>query len=145
MLLQVGVDSFAETVNQVEVGCGGEQLREKFGSGFVLTEANILDTPGTPNCPPPGPFDEALRRVIASGEPRIWPLFTEVDADHGLVRVSGWVGARVVAAERHPGGGVLLVLQPAVICHTATVTERRASPPAFWANNQTVCRVRLAE
>jgi hypothetical protein len=91
-------------------------------------------------------LDEALREVVASGQPRIWQLFSGVDEEHGLVRVSGWVGARVVSAAATDEGGVRLVLQPAVMCHPAAVTEHgRAVAPAFWGANRTVCRVRLAQ
>jgi hypothetical protein len=90
-------------------------------------------------------LDDALRGVCDSGEPRIWPLFSTVNEDDGSVRVTGWMAARVVASSPAPGGGIQLILQPAVVCHPSAVTEQRTSPPLFWAINRTVCRVRLAE
>lgn len=145
LFLQIGAQDSAETVEQVRSGVTHNQLRGKFGSGLVFAEDNILEVIGSPDCPSEGSFDAALRHRIAAGEPRLWPLFTEVNEEAGLVRLNGWVGARIVSAERHPGGGVMLVLQPAVVCHTAAVTEQRSPAPVYVANNRTVCRVRLAE
>ena len=150
LFLQVGVDSFAETAAQV---CGGivrNQLEKKFHSGLVFANDNRLNIPGSPNCPPPNNparqmIDDALRGVVESGEARIWPLFSEVDEENAVVRVSGWMAARVAAVGRTEGGGIQLTLQPAVIAHRSAVTEHRANAPAFWANNRTVFRVRLAE
>lgn len=149
-LLQVGVDSFEETVAQVVSGMTRDQLRRDFDSGFVFAHDNRLNIPGTPECPKVGSparefIEAALRRVMESGEARLWPLFAEVDEDDSRVRVSGWMAARVAAIGQTEGGGIKLTLQPAVLAHRSAVTESRAEEPAFWANNRTVYRVRLAE
>ena len=58
---------------------------------------------------------------------------------------TGWMAARVVAITPGKDGGINLVLQPAVVHHPSVVTEHRQPEPMFWAQNRTVCRVRLTE
>jgi hypothetical protein len=150
VFLRVGVHTFADTVEQVRSGLNRGHFRGQFGDGgAVLGPDNTLHIPGTPDCPGEGLparrlIDEVLRGVCERGEARIWPLFSDVDEDGGLVRVTGWMAARVVGCDPAPGG-IKLTLQPAVVCHPSAVTEHRSSPPAFWAVNRTICRVRLAE
>ena len=149
LFLQVGVKSFGETIDQLHSGINRQQLREFGSSGFVLGQDNTLALPGTPDCPKVGQstrrvLDETLQGICGSGEARIWPLFSNASED-GTVQVTGWMAARVVACSPVAGGGIELTLQPAVVCHPSAVTEHRSSPPAFWAINRTVCRVRLAE
>jgi hypothetical protein len=149
--IQVGVQAASETVEQIRSGLNRDQLRAQFGtSGFVLGLDNSLQLPGSHECPgTEAPtrslIDESLQGVVASCEPRIWPLFSGVNEEDGSIRVTGWMGARIVACGPAPGGGIALTLQPAVICHPSVVTEQRQNPSPFWAGNRTVCRVRLAE
>lgn len=150
VFLQLGAESFVETVGQVRTGVTRAQLGRKYGSGLVLADDNTVAVAGSPDCPESGNearqlIDGALAELAASGEVRIWPLFSEVDEENSLVRVNGWVAARVVSVGRTEGGGIKLILQPAVLAHRAVVTERRVTDPLFWANNRTVFRVRLAE
>jgi hypothetical protein len=151
VFLKVGVHTFDDTVEQVRSGMNRGHFRGQFGDGgVVLGPDNALHIPGTPDCPGESQptrrsLDEVFRGVCERGEARIWPLFSEVDEDSGLVRVTGWMAARVVGCDVASGGGIKLTLQPAVVCHPAAVTEHRSSPPAFWAINRTICRVRLAE
>ncbi len=150
VFLQIGANSFGETIDQLRSGMNRQQLLEFGGSGFVLGLDNTLHLRGTPDCPAAEQstrrtLDAALRDVRDSGEARIWPLFSDVNEDEGTVQVTGWMAARVVACSPAAGGGIKLTLQPAVVCHPSAVTEHRSSPPAFWAINRTVCRVRLAD
>ena len=149
VFLRIGVADFLPgTVEQIRAGIGRKQFPGGFGDGFVLGDDNILKMPGSPDCPADGDsraiLDKTLADVAAAGVPRIWPLFSAAD-HHGQVQVSGWMAARIVAVGRAEGGGIALTLQPAVVHLPAAVTEYRADPPAFWVNNRTVCRVRLAE
>ena len=148
VFLRVGTDSFAETVRQVGTGVPGDALKNKNAADFILGVDNTLHIPGTPECPAAGTrgrerLDDAFVALRDSGAARVWPLYEGVTG--GAVRVTGWTAARVVSVSAAGGGGVKLVLQPAVVCHPAVVTERRDPPPKFWANNRTVCRVRLAD
>jgi len=149
--LRIGANTFGDTVDQIRSGINRNQLRDQFGGGgCVLGADNALHLSGTPECPGEESsvrrtLDDALRGLSASGEPRIWPLFSDADEDAGTIRVTGWMAARVVMCEKAVGGGIQLTLQPAVVCHPSAVTEQRSSPPMFWAINRTVCRVRLAE
>lgn len=150
VFLQLGVDSFSETINQVRRGVSRAQLEGNYGGGLVLANDNTIGVIGSPECPKLESvgrrlLDAALAELAASGEPRIWPLFSEVDEENSVVRVNGWIAARVASVGRSDGGGIRLVLQPAVVAHRSVVTEARSMPPAFWANNRTVFRVRLAD
>lgn len=148
--LHVGVHSLPETALQLRRGMNRDQIRAQFGTGgFVLSKDNALPVPCSRECPSPDGADgqaalSALRAVSATGEGRIWPLFSGQDDESGSVQVSGWTAARIVACDRVPGG-MQLILQPTVVCHPAAVTEQRPSPPPYCARNRTVCRVRLAE
>jgi hypothetical protein len=148
--LRVGVGSFGETIEQVRSGLNRHHLDTQFGAGgFVFGVDNTLHMPSSSNCPGVGQpgrsaIDAALGDVLESGEPRLWPLFSASEKEDS-VRVTGWVAARVVAREPAPGGGIKLILQPAVLSHPSAVTEHRSSPPVYCATNRTVCRVRLAE
>ncbi len=151
LFLQIGVDSPIDTIRQVQLGVVRGDLEKKFGGGFVLDADNKLFLPGSLATPPDGSrtqqlLDEALTQVIGAGEPRIWPLVSQLDDDSGMARVTGWTGARVVSVARGPGGAYKLILQPAVVCHPSAVTEHgQTELPLFWTTNRTVCRVRLAE
>lgn len=150
VFLQLGADSFAETVAQIRRGVTRTELERNYGSGLVLTNDNTIGVIGSPQCPRADmearrQLDTVLTELVTSGQPRIWPLFSEVDEEHAIVQVSGWMAARVASVSRSEGGGIRLMLQPAVLAHRSAVTESRPVAPAFWANNRTVFRVRLAE
>ncbi len=66
-----------------------------------------------------GPAEAAFRSAI--GKPRVWPVFGGID-DHGRATLTGFTGARVVSVEREKGGGLLLVLQPAVVASPTAIT-----------------------
>lgn len=151
LFLRVGADSFAVTAMQTKTGLARHDFRQaNFPSGFVLGSDNRLAVPGSPQCPPVGSesrnmIDAACREILAGGNPRVWPLVSDYDEDTGKVVVTGFVAARVVAVGSNDDGTLALTLQPAVVCHPALVTEVRADRPDFWANNRTVCRVRLSD
>lgn len=101
-----------------------------------------------------GPAEAAFRSAI--GRPRVWPVFGGVD-DHGRAILTGFTGARVVSVEREAGGGLLLVLQPAVVASPTAVTYTEPSDrrekhgkddppgkPDRPAGDRTVVKVRLA-
>lgn len=147
--LRLGADSFEESAEQFRSGVKREHC-EKMAGGFVLGEDNTLTVHCSTECPRTttaahGVLSGVLAELAASGRPRIWPLFSGAADDSDRVRVTGWVGARVVSVAA-TGNGFRLVLQPAVVYHTSAVTDhRRPARPSFWSANRTVCRVRLAE
>ncbi|MCS7021592.1 MAG: pilus assembly protein TadG-related protein [Gemmataceae bacterium] len=149
LFVQIGVEDFAGTINQIQQGIRRGELERQFGAGgFVLRGDNKVDVPGMAGLPPAGSpgrhrLLEALQQVAGGGEPRLWPLFTYYDAAQGQVTISGWTAARLVQVQT--SNTVTLVLQPCVLVHPAVVTEGRDPPPPFWKNNRMVCRVRLAE
>ena len=150
LFLQIGVEDFAGTIQQIQEGIRRAGLERQFGAGgFVLREDNKVNVPGAAGLPPEGSptrrvLLEALQNLASTGAARLWPLYSEYDTLQGQVRVSGWTAARLVEIQT-PGTHLVLVLQPCVLPHAAAVTERREPPPAFWGNNRMVCRVRLAE
>ncbi len=148
--VQLGVDSFDETVTQLREGVTRAQIEAKYGSGLVLGPDNILPVPGTAGCPKPNTpgrqkIDESLRSAAQRAEPWIFPLFSKLNEETGTLHVTGWMAARIVLVSATPEGGLALTLQPAVLHQASAVTESRANPPAFWANNKTIVRVRLAQ
>lgn len=155
--LQIGAEDFDATVAQLAGGVGRGSLGGKFAGEFVLGRDNILKLRGSPACPSVG--SDLRRRVCAAfgaardaAEPRVWPLAVggpgggrrHAGDEDDAVRVGGFAAARVVAV-RGDGPGIELVLQPAAYTSPAVVAERRTPAPEFWANNRTVCRVRLAD
>lgn len=150
LFLQIGVEDFAGTIQQIQEGIRRPELERQFGAGgFVLRRDNKVDVPGTAGLPPEGSptrraLLETLQNVASTGAARLWPLYSEYDTLQGQVRVSGWTAARIVEIQTQ-GSNLVLVLQPCVLPHAAAVTEPREPPPAFWENNRMVCRVRLAE
>jgi hypothetical protein len=150
LFLQIGVEDFAETLQQIQQGIRRSELERQFGAGgFVLRGDNRVNVPGAAGLPPVGSQTrtallETLQNVASTGQARLWPLYSEYDTLQGQVRVSGWTAARLVEIQTQ-GANLLLVLQPCVLPHAAAVTEQREPPPAFWENNRMVCRVRLAE
>lgn len=150
LFLQIGVEDFGGTMQQLRDGVRRWELERQFGAGgFVLRRDNKVEVPGRAGLPPAGSRTRAqlldlLEELAANGEPRLWPLFSDYDVERGQVQVSGWTAARV-ASVRNADEAVVLVLQPCVLPHPAAVTERREPPPAFWRHNRMVCRVRLAE
>ncbi|WP_161968023.1 pilus assembly protein TadG-related protein [Fimbriiglobus ruber] len=148
MFLRLGAEAFRETAEQCRSGVRRSQLSAEIGGEFVLGPANTLSVHGSSGCAPTGTgarrlIETALEDIRLAGLPRVWPLFSGTD-EAGTVQVCGWVAARLVAVGAH-NGGLALTLQPTVFHHPSVVTERRTNPPAFWANNRTVCRVKLAE
>lgn len=145
--VRLGTDRPAEAIAQVCGGVAREQCEKMIG-GLGFAEHNTLTVAGSHECPSEsdpgrGPLLAAFAAIV--GEPRAWPLYSAADPDTGRVRVTGWVGARLVAVGPCRGG-LRLVLQPAVVHHPSVVTDpERADRPGFWAANRTVCRVRLAE
>ena len=145
--VRLGTEGPGETIAQVGVGVDREQC-EKLTGGLVLREHNTLTVTGSHECP--SEADPARAPLLAAfgaivGEARAWPLYSDADRDAGTIRVTGWVGARVVSVTSSRGG-VRIVLQPAVIHHPSVVTDSgRTDRPTFWTTNRTVCRVRLAE
>lgn len=151
-LLNLGIepsaeDGFAQTVAQFGTGVTSAQFK-KWGGEFVLGADNKISIPGTTaGSAASADLVTALREVVTSGQPRIWPLFAGGSDDGSGMRfdVTGWVGARLLSVDVVKDVGIVLVLQPAVVCLPAVVTEpAKVDPPAFWATNRTVCRVRLA-
>lgn len=150
VFLQIGITSFTDLVGQIRTGIARPQLVTDFGGRLVLGPDNMLLVPGTPDCPTGvnasrQSLDDALKQLRDAGLPRVWQLVSGGDENTGAVQVTGWVAARVVSVGPSETGGIALVLQPTVLHHPAVVTENRSPAPVFWANNQTVCRVRLAE
>ncbi len=150
MFLDIGTTTIAETIEQVSRGITRDEMEQKFTGGFVLGADNILPVPCIFGCPGHGMasrklLNEAFDALIESGQPRIWPLFTTVDEDKGKAILTGWISARLASASMNAVGGIDLVLQPAVMHHPAIVAEHRSTAPLFWANNRTVCRVRLTQ
>ena len=147
VFVRLGVGSFRETVRQCRAGVTRDELAADFPGGHVLGPDNCLVVPGSPGCPPP--TSPAFTLLLAAVEavrdaavPRVWPLTDQVG--DGTVRVIGWAAARVTGVEVR-GGELTLRLAPAPLAHPAAAAERRAVPPAFWATNRTVGRVRLVE
>ncbi len=150
LFLCLGTGSAPEALEQLRSGMTAAQC-EKFSGGFHFGEDNTISVSGSRACPAPGTdarrrLIEALEHCAASGQPRIWPLFEKSDGETGMVKVSGWVGARIVSVGSAEGGGVRLVLQPAIVCHPSVVTDPdRPVRPQFWGGPRTVCRARLAD
>jgi Flp pilus assembly protein TadG len=150
LLLQIGVDSFPDTLQQVVAGVTRLQLERKFSSGFILGADNILNIPGSFGSPGQGSsarhaLEAALDAVVLAGEPRIWSLFSGFDEEEETALVTGWMAARVVTWSTRRDGSIKIVLQPAVLHHPAVVAEERERMPVFWSKNRTVCRVRLGQ
>jgi hypothetical protein len=119
---------------------------------FVLDADGDRATPGRTTGPAlASPRGQALiaslKRVIASGSARIWPLYQRVESMPGggtTVHVTGFVAARlvtiVVAAEPLPH--VALVLQPCqVLCGQAVTADGHGVTP----HNRYVAKPRLLE
>ncbi len=147
VFVRIGVGSFRETVRQCCDGITRDELAADFPGGHVLGPDNWLILTGSPGCPPPASPAFALmlaafEAVRDAGAPRLWPLCDRLG--DGMVRVTGWTAARVTKVAVIDGG-LTLTFAPVALAHPAAVVERRAVPPAFWAANRTVGRVRLVE
>jgi hypothetical protein len=128
---------------QVTTGVTDADLKA-VGGELALTPAGTLSVEGDPglfgNVDPDDdrPLKE-FRKLAASGEARVWPVFRELD-DDGRVVLVGFTAARVVEAEREPDtGALLLTLQPAVLATPTAVTH-----PDRPVRDRTVGRVRIA-
>ena len=89
---------------------------------------------------------EALEHLRVTGQPRVWPLFSEVDADVSMPVVTGFVAARVAQVGQDTDGGALrITLAPASMCTATAVTAsclgREHPTPAC----PYVCKIRLVE
>ncbi|MCS6865237.1 MAG: pilus assembly protein TadG-related protein [Gemmataceae bacterium] len=149
VFLQLGAESAEVTLKQIRAGVNREHLA-KWGGELSLGIHNTVSVPGSGECPPSSDpnrsrLDDALRLAARSG-PRIWPLCVGVREDDGSFLIGGWAGARIVTVDALEGGGIRLLLQPAVVTHPAIVADPgHTPPPAYWRGNRTVCAVRLAE
>lgn len=95
----------------------------------------------------------ALHDLRQSGQPRVWPLFTDYLPSEGVVVVRGFVAARVIQAEviqtsPMPGlscSKIRITLQPATMATGTAITDagRRAANPGLF--NRYICKVRLEE
>jgi hypothetical protein len=95
-----------------------------------------------------GVLGSALETVRVTGEPRVWPLFQPSAATGGSITISGFVAARVVAADS--SSPIKLWLQPAALATSTALTARdliqgTESSAAPISLNPYIAKVRLIE
>jgi hypothetical protein len=151
MLVTVGADEAnavvlalggASPAAQAAEGVSGEDLAT-LGGELVLGPAGILAVPAaTPSQEGLEELAAALVRVLREGEPRVFPLYRQLD-EEGRPVVSGFVAARVLAVKVLQEGGLRILLQPAMRSTPAIVTASSRGRSADV--NLYLGRIRLAD
>lgn len=153
-LLQFGAEDVTQCAAQVQAGICAADLKKLGcdeirlpGDGSGLSVPGCMIGPGADDHGE-NPLSLALKNLAATGEGRIWPLFS-IDRVRGefSIALRGFVAARVVEVKPASGDTSLrFTLQP---CRLATGTALTFVPdendpsPIPW--NRYICKIRLTE
>jgi hypothetical protein len=156
VLLHLGNGDWTRLCRQIASGVSGEDLADWDGQ-FVLGWDNLLFVPSVYSVPDRQSAQfmqllNALKTLETTGEPRVWPLFGQLQPTGREMQatcvVRGFVAARVVLVElvSGPEPHVRLVLQPCQLVTTSALTDHaRAAKSNGSLVNPYIARVRLAE
>jgi Flp pilus assembly protein TadG len=161
-LLQIGDADWSVLCRQIDNGIAARDLTE-LGGQFALDHDGRLLLAGGSLLPSPDSAAltellQALQTLRQSGEPRIWPLFTQIlHADpegRGVVQIQGFVAARLVrvqlTADAHGqlhGLFLSMILQPCEMATSTALTDAtgRYVQPDVNLHNPYICKVRLVQ
>ncbi len=159
----IGVQNAHEAADQLRTGITYQQLLSRNGQ-LLLGQDERDSTPRNELLVPRhlltedelDYLGEQLHQIL--GQPRVWMLYSHSLEDQksgGMLRVVGFVAARVVAVERdrhgdghkgHEHRGLEIILQPCMLITATAVTDcRRRDLGPRTLFNPYVCKVRLVE
>jgi hypothetical protein len=148
-LLALGSTSPNDFNEQIRRGITAQELQD-FGGQVVLNEQQEVLLPGSKLGPSNASDAQALQQTLEalqeSGEARIWPLYTSVDANNGEITVTGFVAARIVTVEPFsPGQPLRFSLQPAQLVTASALTDQTRQQNGTIRINPYLGKVRLVE
>lgn len=160
--LEIGAPGWETIARQLATGVHANDLVDLDGQ-FALGPDSRLLLPGLTATPKPDAADfrmvlNALNVLQTTCEPRVWPLFAQVQSQRNgrkMAVLQGFVAARVISANvamagqqgKAPRQQLSIRLQPCAMATATALTDRlrRHANPEIDLYNRYVCKVRLLE